>query len=108
LKKSAFANAVILMRPENRNQIDPKYAKKIEGIVRKAPKGLKDLDDDSEVDYSPCPSCGVDLGTMETICFQCKATLPICIATVSVGREYSSMDSNLSLIFSPGLSCGQG
>jgi WD repeat-containing protein 19 len=81
LKKSAFTYAVVLMRPENRNMIDPKYAKKIEGIVRKAPKGLKDLDDDSEIDYSPCPACGVDLATMETNCFQCKTTLPICIAT---------------------------
>jgi WD repeat-containing protein 19 len=72
------------MRSEYRNQIDPKYVKKIEGIVRKAPKGLKDLEDDNESDYSPCPVCDIDLPNMETICFQCKTTLPICIATVRI------------------------
>ena len=34
LKGSAFAHAVALMRPEYRPKLDPKYAKKIELIIR--------------------------------------------------------------------------
>lgn len=83
LKKSAFSYAAMLMRPEYRNQIDSKYAKKIEAIVRKAPRGIKDLEDDYQQDIMPCPVCDANLPTMETTCFQCKTTLPICIATVS-------------------------
>lgn len=45
MKKSAFNYAVMLMRPEYRDQIDQKYAKKIESIVRKAPKNIKQLND---------------------------------------------------------------
>lgn len=41
MKKSAFDYAVMLMRTDHRSQIDPKYVKKIESIVRKAPKSLK-------------------------------------------------------------------
>lgn len=33
------------MRPEYRDQIDSKYARKIESIVRKAPKNIKQLND---------------------------------------------------------------
>ena len=34
LRESAFGFAAMLMRPEYRDQIDLKYKKKIEGIVR--------------------------------------------------------------------------
>lgn len=34
LKNSAFSFAAMLMRPEYRNEIDPKYRKKIEAMVR--------------------------------------------------------------------------
>lgn len=34
LKNSAFSFAAMLMRPEYRSKIDPKYKKKIETIVR--------------------------------------------------------------------------
>ena len=34
MKKSSFSYAAMLMRPEYRNQIDLKYKKKIEAIVR--------------------------------------------------------------------------
>lgn len=102
MKKSAFNYAVMLMRSEYRDQIDPKYAKKIESIVRKAPKNIKQLndfdelsvngndDDDNDVeiskrkstnDSSPCPFCKYDLNNMDVTCLQCKTSLPICIAT---------------------------
>jgi WD repeat-containing protein 19 len=100
MKKSAFNYAVMLMRSEYRDQIDPKYAKKIESIVRKAPKNIKQLndfeepatngmdDDDVEVskrnstnDSSPCPFCDYSLSNYDVTCGQCKTSLPICIAT---------------------------
>ncbi|XP_049544255.1 WD repeat-containing protein 19 [Anopheles darlingi] len=79
LRKSAFEYAVMLMRSDFRGQIDEKYAKKIESIVRKAPRGQ--LDDEGGQESSPCPLCGASLPNMEIACGQCKTTLPICIAT---------------------------
>lgn len=84
LKKSAFSYAAMLMRPEYRNQIDGKYAKKIEAIVRKAPRGIKDVEDDYQSEAMPCPVCDASLPVMEVTCHQCKTTLPICIATVHI------------------------
>lgn len=96
MKKSAFNYAVMLMRAEYRDRIDPKYAKKIEAIVRKAPKNIKQLndfeeistnDDDDDVqvskkkDSSPCPCCNYELNNMDVTCSKCKTSLPICIAT---------------------------
>lgn len=105
MKKSAFNYAVMLMRSEYRDQIDSKYAKKIESIVRKAPKNIKQLNDfdemngnDDEInggddndderksstkdDSSPCPMCSNSkLNNMDVMCNECKSTLPICIAT---------------------------
>lgn len=105
MRKSAFNYAVMLMRSEYRDQIDPKYAKKVESIVRKAPKNIKQLNDFDEViengnkegengdlkvertrqdtkdDSSPCPMCSnSNLNNMDVNCPQCKTTLPICIA----------------------------
>lgn len=106
MRKSAFNYAVMLMRSEYRDQIDPKYAKKVESIVRKAPKNIKQLNDFDEVieneneengedgdvkeekrrpstkdDSSPCPMCNNNLNYMEVNCSQCKTTIPICIAS---------------------------
>lgn len=112
MKKSAFNYAVMLMRSEYRDQIDPKYAKKIESIVRKAPKNIKQLndfedettngnddDDDVEVlkrkstnDSSPCPFCNYSLNNMDVTCSQCKNSLPICIAT---GQHLTNIYDNV-------------
>lgn len=69
------------MRPEHRSQIDSKYIKKIEAIVRKAPRGIKDVEDGFQQESSPCPVCEASLPQMEVACYQCKTDLPICIAT---------------------------
>lgn len=91
LKKFAFEYAVTLMRPETRSQIDPKYIKKVETIVRRAPKGVKELQDDTESETSPCPKCLANLQDMEINCHQCKSTIPICIASVCLlNHVYSS------------------
>lgn len=81
LRASAFTFASTLMRPEYRSQIDEKYSRKVEGIVRKAPRGIKELSDEATLEMTPCAACGVQLLAMETTCHQCKTTLPICIAT---------------------------
>ncbi|XP_017073272.1 WD repeat-containing protein 19 isoform X2 [Drosophila eugracilis] len=81
LKKSAFTYASTLMRPDYRNQLDSRYAKKIESIVRKAPKGIKQLRDEIDDETMECPICDSNLANMEVTCYSCKTTLPICIAT---------------------------
>ncbi|XP_062135942.1 WD repeat-containing protein 19 [Drosophila sulfurigaster albostrigata] len=81
LKKSAFTYASMLMRPDYRNQLDGRYIKKVESIVRKAPKGIKQLRDEIDDETMECPICDANLANMEVTCYNCKTTLPICIAT---------------------------
>ncbi|XP_048456883.1 WD repeat-containing protein 19 [Rhincodon typus] len=75
LRNSAFSFAAMLMRPEYRNNIDPKYKKKIEAMVRRP--------DQSEVEEftSPCPYCAFQLPECELLCSGCKNNLPYCIVT---------------------------
>ncbi|XP_028834024.1 WD repeat-containing protein 19 isoform X2 [Denticeps clupeoides] len=75
LKNSSFSFAAMLMRPEYRNKIDPKYKKKIEAIVRRP--------DTSEVEdeTAPCPFCSFQLPCCDMMCLGCKNNLPYCIAT---------------------------
>ena len=77
LKNSSFSYAAMLMRPEYRNQIDLKYKKKIEMIVRKPDKT------EEEEPLSPCPYCGFQLPETELLCPECKCNIPYCIITVS-------------------------
>lgn len=84
LKQSAFQFATMLMRPENRSQVDAKYIKKIEAVVRKPPKPNKDGDNgDPSEPLSPCPYCEYKLPETGISCSQCKNSLPFCIVTVS-------------------------
>lgn len=80
MKLSAFRYASILMKPEYRQQIDEKYKKKIEGIIRKAPKGDQ-LMDDVRLEVTPCPYCDRSLMCTQLYCPGCHNTLPSCIAT---------------------------
>uniref|UniRef100_A0A8L0DNG0 WD repeat-containing protein 19 n=1 Tax=Oncorhynchus mykiss TaxID=8022 RepID=A0A8L0DNG0_ONCMY len=75
LRNSSFSFAAMLMRPEYRHKIDPKYRKKIEAMVRRP--------DTSEIEEetTPCPYCGFTLPQCELICPGCKNNLPYCIAT---------------------------
>ncbi|XP_076036473.1 intraflagellar transport protein Oseg6 [Oratosquilla oratoria] len=83
LKNSSFNFAAMLMRPETRNQIDEKYKKKIEAIVRKPSKS------EEEEQTSPCPYCATAIPETILECDQCQNTLPYCIAT---GRHIVSGD----------------
>jgi len=75
LKNSAFTYAAMLMRPEYRKDIDEKYKKKIEAIVRK-PQRTEETEKSSR-----CPYCTNEVPESELYCSQCKNSLPYCIAT---------------------------
>ncbi|NXA13229.1 WDR19 protein, partial [Sapayoa aenigma] len=75
LKNSAFSFAAMLMRPEYRNKIDPKYKKKIETMVRRRETS------ETEEPTTACPYCAFQLPECELLCPSCKNNLPYCIAT---------------------------
>ncbi|XP_076359241.1 WD repeat-containing protein 19-like isoform X2 [Tachypleus tridentatus] len=75
LKKSSFGFAAMLMRPEYRNEIDQKYKKKIEAIVRK-PQKIEE-----EEPNSPCPYCGSEIPETELTCPDCRNNIPFCVIT---------------------------
>lgn len=81
-KYAAFNFAAMLMRPEYRSQIDAKYSKKIEAIVRKPPKSKENEIEDEPL--TPCPYCKSKLPETVITCEKCKNTIPFCIATVSL------------------------
>ena len=75
LKNSAFTYAAMLMRPEHRKEIDEKYRKKIEAIVRKPQR----TEEPEKV--SRCPYCPNEVPDSDLHCDQCKNNLPYCVAT---------------------------
>jgi len=75
LKNSAFEYASTLMRPEYRSQIEPKFKRKIEALVRRPNRNEK------EEAMSPCPFCQEMLPITELDCTQCKNSIPYCIIT---------------------------
>ncbi|XP_022361796.1 WD repeat-containing protein 19 isoform X2 [Enhydra lutris kenyoni] len=75
LKSSAFSFAAVLMRPEYRSNIDAKYKKKIEAMVRRPDTS------ETEEPTTPCPFCEFLLPECELLCPGCKNNIPYCIAT---------------------------
>ena len=75
LKNSSFNFAAQLMRPETRSEIDEKYKKKIEAIIRKPQRT------EEEEEASPCPFCDFSLTNSTLQCSQCQNNIPYCIAT---------------------------
>ncbi|XP_050543310.1 WD repeat-containing protein 19 isoform X2 [Daktulosphaira vitifoliae] len=78
LKESAFKYASILMKSNYRNQIDEKYRKKIESVIRKSPRGIIDS---MLNNIEPCPYCDHELSITNLICINCKSCIPFCIST---------------------------
>ncbi|CAH0717439.1 unnamed protein product, partial [Brenthis ino] len=76
LKHAALRCARTLMRPEYRDQIDPKYAKKIESVVRHGARGPP-----PPAPAAPCPRCGAAVPRALLHCARCEADLPFCLAT---------------------------
>ena len=75
LKNSAFNHAVTLMRPEYRKEIDEKYKKKIEAIIRKPQRS------EETEKCSRCPFCTNEVPESELYCGQCKNYIPYCVAS---------------------------
>lgn len=75
LKTSAFSYAAMLMRPEYRSDIDARYKKKIEAIVRRPDK----VEEDDP--QSPCLFCNQDFSSMELVCPKCNNNVPYCVVT---------------------------
>ncbi|XP_066931056.1 WD repeat-containing protein 19-like isoform X2 [Clytia hemisphaerica] len=75
LKHSSFSFAAMLMRPEYRSQIDVKYKKKIEMIVRKPDKT------EEEEPLDACPFCSYPVPQTQLDCPECKQHLPYCVVT---------------------------
>ncbi len=81
--ESAFTYASVLMRPEHRSNIDEKYRKKFEGIIRKKPKKGENIGGGAhELPQStPCLYCSNVVPEMDLYCPRCKNNLPYCVAT---------------------------
>lgn len=75
LKSQAFTYASMLIRPEYRTQLDPKFKRKIEQIVRRPEK------EEAEESKTPCCFCSAPLNESLLDCGECKSKLPYCIAT---------------------------
>ncbi|XP_046853283.1 WD repeat-containing protein 19-like [Xenia sp. Carnegie-2017] len=75
LRNSSFSYAAMLMRPEYRKEVDLKYKKKIEQIVRKPDKT------EEEEERDACPYCEYLLPQTKLDCPECKNNIPYCIIT---------------------------
>ncbi|KAL4704097.1 hypothetical protein ACJJTC_016355 [Scirpophaga incertulas] len=76
LKHQAQHWARVLMQPEYRLQIDQKYIKKIESVVRHAPREPAAIEP-----TSPCPVCEAATPVAALRCGRCEAELPMCLAS---------------------------
>ncbi|XP_064075717.1 WD repeat-containing protein 19 [Vanessa tameamea] len=76
LRVQAHRWARVLMQPEYRSQIEPKYVKKIESVVRHPPREAAPPEP-----AEPCPRCGAALAPAELRCARCEADVPFCLAT---------------------------
>lgn len=90
LKQAAYQWSCILVRPENIDQVAPKFKKKIESIARKPVK----TDDDPEP-LTSCPHCSFKIPETELQCPQCRNNIPFCIASGKhmILNEWSSCPS---------------
>lgn len=79
LQESALKFATLLLRPEYRSNLDEKYRKQIELIVRKAPR--KGNVPEAETPLLPCPYCDTLLPDMMLHCTSCARIIPFCIAS---------------------------
>ena len=72
LKRQAYHWACVLIRPENIDQIPPKFKSKIEGIARRPVKA----EDEPEL-LTPCPACGFEIPEYKLDCPSCKQEIQL-------------------------------
>eukprot|EP00903_Cladosiphon_okamuranus_P008272 g7961.t1 len=75
LRNSAFEYASTLMRQEHRGQIDKKYRRNIEAIVRRPNR------DEEPEPTSKCPISSVEVPITQLECPSTKDALPMCVVT---------------------------
>ncbi|CAM9457863.1 unnamed protein product [Phaeothamnion confervicola] len=75
LKDSAFQFASVLMRSEHRGNIDKKYRRSVESIVRRPSR------EEAAEGLSPCPISGDLIKHTELECPATKDPLPMCVVT---------------------------
>ena len=66
------------MRPEHKDNVEEKFKKKIEALVRRP------SDEELEERMCNCPFCGSGVATTDLSCQACKSGLPMCILTGTV------------------------
>lgn len=76
LKRSGFEWASVLMRAEYRGDVDKRYRRKIETIVRKGQN-----EEEPAETQTPCPFCGFTLPNTMLDCPSCTNNIPYCITT---------------------------
>ena len=76
LRESSFSYAAMLLRPEYRDQIDQKYRKKMETIVRRPDRTQE------EEPKTECPFCSNLVTETNLQCNECKSSISYCIASV--------------------------
>jgi WD repeat-containing protein 19 len=71
------------MKTEYREQIDVKFKRKIETLVRKSAGSQLKTEDSSQIDttHTSCPYCDNEVIDTELLCHNCRNTIPFCIAT---------------------------
>jgi WD repeat-containing protein 19 len=75
LQKTCYEYAAMLMRPEYRNSVDPKYKKPIETFVRRP------ATEEVNERLTPCPYCQFELPETLLECPSCKNSIPYCVAS---------------------------
>merc|ERR1711988_2097942 len=78
LKDSAYEYASMLMRQEYRAQIEPKFKRKIEAMIRRPNR------EEEPEPLSPCPISGEEIPVTQLECPTTKDALPMCIVS---GRQ---------------------
>ena len=81
--------AGLLLRTEDREQMDPKLRRKIENLVRKSAgvvrRSTGEQDDSPDRDVcglTPCPFCQEDVREMDVSCVACKSEIPFFVLGV--------------------------
>lgn len=77
LTKDSYDYAVLLCQPSFRSQLDPKFRKKVELVVRKPPTE----NTDQEVAKSPCHYCMTMIEESHLTCDNCAKEMEFCIAS---------------------------
>jgi len=75
LKKSAWEYASKLMSNDTRKEVDAKFRKKIEALVRRP------ATEEKEEKLSPCPFCSFQIPETLLDCPDCKNSIPYCATT---------------------------